>query len=202
MQITHHAYLLTGSPEEALSFFGALLLEHGIVRENNPDYFVFDTETFGIDDARRLSELSLRKAFGEKKVFLVHPERYTLEAQNALLKTLEEPTAGTHIFLIAREKEMLIPTLLSRMQIVEVGGHEEGAEADKFLKLSVPQRLEFAKKFSDEAMSLPAFLDNILQILGDKVNPKTLNAVLELRQISEGRAVHEKLILEHLAFVL
>jgi cell fate regulator YaaT (PSP1 superfamily) len=40
----------------------------------------------------------------------------TREASNALLKTLEEPSAGTHIFLLTQHRNQILPTLVSRCQ--------------------------------------------------------------------------------------
>lgn len=209
----HHAYLLVGNPEEVENFFGNLLVDLGVEKENNPDFFPFFSETFGIDDARRLRELSGRKSFGDprhggagKKVFYVRPERFTLEAQNALLKTLEEPTEGTHIFLVAREREVLVPTLLSRLQVLLVNGDDcfVNSEPEDFLKMSLQKRLDFAKKFSDSEASLPAFLDGLLAVLR-KQGGKSLEQLAEvakLRSFSDGPASSARLILEHLSFVV
>ena len=50
-----------------------------------------------------------------KKIFvLVDAERMTDDAANALLKTLEEPPAGTHIFLLAENPARLWETIVSR----------------------------------------------------------------------------------------
>ena len=80
-----------------------------------------------------------------KKIFIIAFNTMTSEAQNALLKTIEEPTQDTHFFFITRTKETLIPTLRSRMQIVPL---ESEAHADtkkvgeKFLKASLPERFD------------------------------------------------------------
>ena len=201
----HHAYLLVGNPEEAENFFGNLLVDLGVEKENNPDFFPFLAETFGIDDARKLRELSGRRSFGAKKVFYVRPERFTLEAQNALLKTLEEPTEGTHIFLVVREREVLVPTLLSRLQVLLVGGggSRDNIEPEAFLKMPLQKRLNFAKKFSDSEASLSAFLDGLLTTLRQGNKPlKQLSEIARLRSFSDGPAASARLILEHLSFVV
>lgn len=204
----HHAYLLVGNPEEAENFFGNLLVELGVEKENNPDFFPFLAETFGIDDARKLREFSGRKSFGAKKVFYVRPERFTLEAQNALLKTLEEPTEGTHIFLVAREREVLVPTLLSRLQVLLVSKKGQGrtlaGSPEAFLKMPLQKRLDFAKKFSDSEASLPAFLDGLLATLRqrDDKSLKQLGEIAKLRSFSDGPVSSARLIIEHLSFVV
>ncbi|MBR2823027.1 MAG: DNA polymerase III subunit delta' [Clostridia bacterium] len=52
---------------------------------------------------------------GSRRVVLVkHAEDMRDDAQNALLKTLEEPPEGTFFFLTARRPETLLPTIISR----------------------------------------------------------------------------------------
>ena len=53
---------------------------------------------------RALKDAQTRGAFGgSRKIFIIGANSFTREAQNALLKTFEEPTAGTHFFLFFRE---------------------------------------------------------------------------------------------------
>lgn len=49
-----------------------------------------------------------------------HADALTQEAQNALLKILEEPPADTVLILTAHHKHALLPTILSRTQIITV----------------------------------------------------------------------------------
>jgi DNA polymerase-3 subunit delta' len=48
-------------------------------------------------------------------------ETLTEEAQNALLKTLEEPPAGACLILVANSETALLPTILSRARLVRFG---------------------------------------------------------------------------------
>jgi len=75
---------------------------------------------FLIDPAWRASSL------GRGKVFIVaQADLMTGEAQDALLKTLEEPPAGVTIILIAHHVEQLLPTTQSRCQVVRFGSLPE-----------------------------------------------------------------------------
>src|SRR3989344_3513896 len=102
----HHANLLIGDHEEAESYFFLLCKRLSIKIANNPDLVIIRIDTFGIDEARELRVLSTRKALGDKKMFLIVPTRLTLEAQNALLKTFEDPSPNTFFFLAVREKSI------------------------------------------------------------------------------------------------
>ena len=71
-----------------------------------------------IDDVRLVIERSTRtSARGRGKVALLHPaDALNLQSANALLKTLEEPAAGTRLLLTTADPERLLPTVRSRCQ--------------------------------------------------------------------------------------
>ena len=200
----HHAYLVVGDSERAEEDLHQVFKAQGLVLRGSPDFFVFKDETFGIDEARKRSEKAIRRAFGERKVFLIAPEKITLEAQNALLKTFEEPIADTHFFLVVRDQHVIVPTLLSRLQVVRLDeSSSDLKEGEKFLKLGVKERLNFVKKFVDDEKNLSKFLDELLIILRDnKENLEQIKKVYEARLVSDDRGTSARLILEHLALVL
>jgi DNA polymerase-3 subunit delta' len=56
---------------------------------------------------------------GKWKIFIIEPaEKMNVAAANSLLKTLEEPPENTIIILIARHKETIPKTLVSRSQVL------------------------------------------------------------------------------------
>lgn len=68
-----------------------------------------------------LRKLSMKSAMGGRKVLLVvWPERMNDVCANKLLKIIEEPPAGTHILMVTDDADRLLPTVLSRTQIVRV----------------------------------------------------------------------------------
>lgn len=72
----------------------------------------------GIDDARKLKESTFFMPIaGPVKVFIIDEcHMLTREANNALLKTLEEPPPGVFFILCTTNPQKLIPTVLSRCQ--------------------------------------------------------------------------------------
>lgn len=76
----------------------------------------------GVNEAALiLKKLSLRAFEGGDKYMIVWlPERMNQEAANKLLKLIEEPPAGTYIFLVSQAPEKIISTILSRCQIFRV----------------------------------------------------------------------------------
>jgi hypothetical protein len=81
-------------------------------------------KSIGIDRIRSLiSQLNLIPAHGKKRAGIIpEAEKATTEAQNALLKLLEEPPKSTHIFLSAPNPAHLLPTIVSRCKIARIVG--------------------------------------------------------------------------------
>ena len=77
----------------------------------------------GIAAAREIKAALSRKPYQSKLISVIIPEAETLteEAQNALLKTLEEPPGGAELLLLTAQPEALLPTVRSRCQIVDLG---------------------------------------------------------------------------------
>lgn len=196
----HHAILLIGERDEVEAHLDKLFNGLNVKTVGNPDVFVYELESFGVDEAREVGEHSVTKAFGSKKFFILRAQKFTAEAQNALLKTFEDPTPNTHFVLTARDTGIFLPTLISRMEVVRVGGELEENEAKKFLKKSLKSRLEYAKKFDGALVDL---LDSLLLELKKGGSTLTqLKEVLDMRSYARDTAALPRLILEHLALVL
>ncbi len=208
----HHANLLVGSVESAESYLHSLCDSLDIKLANNLDFCAFRMETFGIDEARELRLLAARKAVttagaGQvgRKIFLISSARLTLEAQNALLKIFEDPFPGTYFFLVTREEALIIPTLRSRLETIRIPESRtlQSGNAKEFLSLPLKDRLLFAKKFADENMDLPVFLDSLLLLLKKQKETRTLlESVYNLRRFADDPARLPRLIIEHLSLVL
>ncbi len=201
----HHANLLLGASEEAETYFRSFCDNLGITLTNNPDFFAFRMSTFGIDEARQLQLLAARKSVTHLKIFFISPRYLTFEAQNALLKTFEDPFPSTYFFLVAREEALIRPTLLSRMQTIRMseGQTVKSTDAEKFLSLSLQNRLLFAKKFIEEEKNLLAFLDDLLLLLRAQKNQHDLvESVYNIRRVARDPIAAPRLIIEHLSLVL
>jgi len=76
----------------------------------------------GVDIAQEIGRrMSLKAYRGGWKVMLIWlPEAMNLEAANKLLKALEEPEPNTVFLLVSHQADRLLPTVLSRVQLVKV----------------------------------------------------------------------------------
>ena len=82
-----------------------------------------DTGAIKIDQVRDSIERSAYRPFeGRRRVVIINDaEALNIEAQNALLKTLEEPPAASTFVLVTSRPDMLLPTVLSRCQRLRFG---------------------------------------------------------------------------------
>ncbi|MDE6886871.1 MAG: DNA polymerase III subunit delta' [Helicobacteraceae bacterium] len=69
---------------------------------------------FKIGDARDAINESLISSNELKNIILVG-EKFNIQAQNALLKVLEEPPNNTNFILVTKYKSSILPTIISRM---------------------------------------------------------------------------------------
>lgn len=86
-----------------------------------------DSKSIGIEAVRELEhflalKLPVKPEIGaiRRIVIIEDGHRLTIEAQNALLKTLEEPPDNTLIILTASSAQHLLPTIVSRAQKIEL----------------------------------------------------------------------------------
>ena len=90
--------------------------------QTHPDFFANETgqNSIGVDEVRQVSEfLNKTSQLSGNQVVLLHQvEKMTENASNALLKTLEEPTAKSYLLLSCHSKSQLLPTILSRCQFL------------------------------------------------------------------------------------
>lgn len=145
----HHAYLIEHGKEEGIRIVHELMNEFGIATTGNPDFHEYVLDVLLLEHANNLRrEQSFYGAGGAKKIFLVAFNTIGHEAQNALLKTLEEPTEGTHFFFITETREHLLPTFLSRVQVIAnqslvASGQWLGKTAgEEFLAASISERMK------------------------------------------------------------
>jgi hypothetical protein len=216
-----HAYAIEGERAEELSSLRELFHTFGISTVGNPDYHEYVTETFLIDDARELRRIGgYRGAEGGKKIFVIAPHTIHHESQNALLKTLEEPTADTHYFILVRTVEQLLPTVQSRLQILRAHGESSARPslplAEKFLHATVSERMalilpitkaktEHKQKAKEDARILVEALESHLTPLlanGDAQIARTLTDILYAKRELSSRSPSVKILLEHLALTV
>lgn len=193
----------------------------------HPDFFYKVYELFGIkDSAELIQKAGMRPFAGEAKVFIIEIASFSLESANALLKTFEEPYAGTHFFIIAPSAQNIIPTLKSRLVVVENFAEgvnsdarldEKENEARKFLAASSVERMKIIAKFFEDKNGAQEFLGGVEKVLEKSLGSGASKSLggLAAKQVAQALADLQKclgyldqqggsakMVLEHLALVL
>jgi hypothetical protein len=203
----HHAYFLVGDGEVILPKLNSFLEKNvGVKITGNPDFWSAKLDTLTIEEARNLAEASERKDFsGSKKIFIIQTDFITLEAQNSLLKVFEEPTFGTHFFIISPQ-DILLPTLRSR--VVTIVESPDLEQSESVLKLKMKERLAKIKEITDaisdeestkqEAISFLNKIEMDLYKKGAGEKSKELKICEATRAALLDRGAPVKIILENL----
>ena len=81
--------------------------------------YKIDKSSFGVDEVRSIIDEVNKKPFeGDKKVIIINKgNKLTVQAQNTLLKTIEEPPKGVYIIILCENSEVILETIKSRCQI-------------------------------------------------------------------------------------
>ena len=149
-----HAYILSGEAgmgkkSLANAFALALLCEKGqadpcrqchackqVMSGNHPDLIFVNHEkpnSIGVDDIREQinDTIMVRPYSSAHKIYIVdEAEKMTVQAQNALLKTIEEPPAYAVILLLTTNAEAFLPTILSRCVQLKLKPLKDGEVKD------------------------------------------------------------------------
>lgn len=115
---------------------------------NHPDIRIWTHEkpkTFSVDEVRdMIADVSIRPFSSDRKIYIV-PDAHLMrsEAQNALLKTLEEPPEYVVLLLLTGSADAMLETVRSRCQLLELAAKQ--AEYDPELhRLAVDILLHIA----------------------------------------------------------
>lgn len=207
----HHAYFIEGEKEPVLADIESFLEKaFKIVRQGHPDIHYAEHESFGIDESRSLQDMqSMKPVSGDKKIFIVVLRSITSEAQNSLLKVFEEPTPGTHFFIISSSQRILLPTLRSRVVVVSHASAKNQSfesEAKKFTSISPRERLSYVIGMIEEKdkASAEGFLNALVAELHKKKmkeKAREIKEILSLSKYLKDRSPSLKLILERVALL-
>lgn len=165
-----HAYVINGERFSGKEFIAnvfamALQCEHpdGVepcqechsckqaLSANQPDIIRVTHEkpnTIGVDDIRTQinTDIAIKPYSSPRKIYIIQEgEKMTAQAQNALLKTLEEPPAYAVIMILTTNVDALLPTILSRCVVLNMK----------------PVRDDLVKKYLMEELQIPDYKANV-----------------------------------------
>ena len=193
-----HAQLISGEDGIGKSILAEILGKLILNGDLNREYvdiinYKPSKASFGVDDVREIIDEVNKKPFeGDKKVIIIHQgNKLTIQAQNALLKTIEEPPTEVYIIILCESLELILDTIKSRCEIykltpltkdelykyIAINGYdyseEEKSSAIAFSE-GIPGRID--RYFSDT--ELQELRDKIVDLLLQLTNNE-IEAILE-----------------------
>lgn len=154
----------------------------------HPDVHVVGEEekSISVDTIRALrDQLALRPFEADRHIALIpRADRMTAQAQNALLKTLEEPAGGNVFFLLTDQPGAMLPTIVSRCRRLRFSPVSVEACAEILAEKGVePGRARLAAACAQGAVG------RALEIAGDEdYLPLREKALSSLKALSGGKA--------------
>lgn len=208
-----HATIITGNRHANLESFKGFLAEQGIAVQGDPDVFLFNDEQLLMDDAVGIVAMLGAQKVSSHRICVVSCDRLAQDVQNTLLKTIEEPQPGTHIVLMVPDTERLLPTVLSRCQVItgDASVGESRLDVSEFLAKNMTDRFAFVeswtknKKDEDNASKTEVlnFIDGLEKVLWDKGNrdEQLFADIRKMREYANIRGGSHRIILDFLAMI-
>ncbi|MES3004603.1 MAG: hypothetical protein V4690_00655 [Patescibacteria group bacterium] len=204
----HHAYFLVGDTKHILSNLIPFLKDKvGVSVQGSADFWHGKFHNMTVEETKSIYAMSQNKDFARgKKIFIIETDFITEEAQNTMLKFFEEPTPGTHFFIVSPQ-DFLLPTLQSR--IIKIHTIARSSETkESILSLNLKERIDRVKVITEsikddegtkqDAISLLNDIEKELYTDGVEKNYDRLELCQKTRQSLYDRGAPIKIVLENL----
>ncbi|PID83327.1 hypothetical protein CSB11_02185 [Candidatus Campbellbacteria bacterium] len=149
----HHFYTIIGNNDRNRNEVKEFLKENlNFDTNQNLDFFDFKEDLIKIETARKIKQKNSVTKSSQKglKVFFIAGKNINKEAQNALLKTTEEPNSNTVFFIFLPQKDFLLDTVLSRTILINGHTNFENKKAEDFLFLDFKDKEKNIREMEKE----------------------------------------------------
>lgn len=170
-------------------------------------HLFYEKEDFLLDDAKELiKEAYIAEA--TYKYLIVLARSYRIEAQNALLKILEEPPRHIVFILVAASKTAFLPTIRSRLLLQELRvDHERYVSGLDLKKLDIAQIYTFVQAHqSADKNSLKEMVQAIvceaIELHGLRFSPRELESFQQLIHLCELNSRPQTVLITLLVTIL
>lgn len=155
-----NSYLLIHPEEESRKVKAREFLEQNGIFKNHPNLLWLEEEKLGVEEAKKIRTHLFLKPYqkGPQTAVIIKAQNLTQEAQNSLLKILEEPPLYSLIILTAPTTDNLLPTIVSRCQIIHLPNLNQNSQIsfnqffpqiETLLKTDYSGRFQFIEKLKD-----------------------------------------------------
>jgi hypothetical protein len=216
--VNMHSFLIVSkNPKTAIDY--ALKL----CKDNSIDKIDIDINAFekkvGVEDVKNLKKKIILKPIKSKTkaVILDGANGITIEAQNALLKLLEEPPPNTIIYITTLNKELLLPTILSRCKIIDLKDNSSELskqELSQYLNIlislstiGVGEKLKLAQDIAKNKEDIIPWLEKMIVVArsvllssfwGAPLSGATPESPMALRDSGQARMTDYEMVSQYL----
>ena len=193
-----HSFLIASLDKNDSSSYAQILLKERGVDPIDINFNTYE-KAMGIEDVRNIQKTILLKPFrGKTKAVVIDAySDITLEAQNALLKILEEPPNNTIIIITTPKKELLLPTIISRCKVIVLQEKEIKLTQEDLAKFEeafnillsgrIGDKLKIAQNVTKDKENAGLWLEKMDAFVKNKLtdnnkNEKYLNFLKELQE--------------------
>lgn len=164
-----HANLIVGDDGIGKSVIAKYLSNNIINLKDNAESvdivrYYPSSSSFGVDDVRRIIDEVNKKPYeGDKKVLILYKcDKMTTQAQNALLKTIEDPPIGVYLILLSDSLEAILDTIQSRCQVYKLTPLSK-EEILEYIQINFPN-VEYNDRYAALAFStgIPGKVDRFI----------------------------------------
>ncbi len=183
------AYAKEFAKEQKINPFDITLIEKDVTSKTA-------AQSIGIEVVKQIQKKVFLKPIRSKNklVIIEDAQLLTPEAQNALLKILEEPPANTLIFLGTPTTQALLPTILSRCQVITLEEEQKKVtektlnELNAFIEslpgISIGEKLKQAEQLAKNKDKAIMWIENLILILRENM----LNEYSSSEALAESRS--------------
>ena len=213
----HSFIIISKDPILRKEFIESFCKEKGIGKFDQKLFEPIDA-SFGVALVRDIRAAAFLKPTQSKEKLLIleDAQKLTTEAQNALLKILEEPPAHTYVILSATTDAYFLPTVLSRCKTIILEEKTNTSSDDdifqytsileKLTSGSVGEKLALAETVAGNKDEISHWLTQMILFLREKMHadlenkvyPKLLKNMQEAHQLFQTTNVSPRIIIEHL----
>jgi len=166
------------------------------------------TKEYSIDDIKSL--IKETKVFHPKIriYFLPYFHLSSIPAQNSFLKLLEEPPTNVQFILNTDNKNMLLPTIISRVKVVKLRGKETKNVVERFIAPEIEGVINHATtkipllpfKITDRESAKDILLQIIMffrkKLDSDKNSPLIIKEIIRLKALLENNNLNPQLTID------
>lgn len=165
-----------------------------------------DKASIGIGDVSNVVEWAYRKDTDLKLIEIKNADLLTDQAQNAMLKLIEEPPENVLVLLITPNSSSILQTIRSRCILITTtaANFNTSELAKKFIEAGYLERTKIIDKMLSEDTNRASVAEFIEELLRLKLNKKNTDSISEIKEVYRAvkRGVNLKLCLDYLNILI